>query len=282
MKRFFSCLSFTCLAALAAHAFAAPASGQPSEIVVSAGASLKDAFKEMAEEFGKANPGVKVRFNFSSSGILVNQIEQGAPVTVFATPAAEDVARLGKGGLVQQEAVFAHNTMVLLVGNQARDRIRSLADLANEPVRLVMSARHVPAARYAKEVLRKADEANMYGPDFSRRVLAKTISEEMDVRMTAMKVAVGEGDAAFAYYSDITGDIRPRVQVVTIPEAINSRISFSMAVLKNAPYMADGQKFYEFVLSESGRSILARHGFQAPDSVALTSGTSGLAGAAAR
>ncbi|HET7868305.1 MAG TPA: molybdate ABC transporter substrate-binding protein [Burkholderiaceae bacterium] len=278
MNRYFQILALMCVAFLAGPAGAE----EPAEIVVSAGASLKDAFKEIAGEFGKENPGAKVRFNFSSSGVLVNQIEQGAPVTVFASPSPEDVARLGKGGFIQQEAVFAHNTMVLLVGNQARDRIKGMADLATEPVRLVMSAKHVPAARYAREVLRKADESNLYGPDYSKRVLAKTISEEMDVRMTAMKVAVGEGDAAFAYYSDITGDIRQRVQAVPIPEAINSRVNFSMAVLKNAPQAALGQKFYDFVLSERAQAILERHGFQSRRSLTSAPVASSAAGEAGR
>lgn len=278
MNRFVQILALMCFAVLAGPASAE----EPAEIVVSAGASLKDAFKEIAGEFGKENPGAKVRFNFSSSGVLVNQIEQGAPVTVFASPSPEDVARLGKGGFIQQEAVFAHNTMVLLVGNQARDRIKGMADLATEPVRLVMSAKHVPAARYAREVLRKADESNLYGPDYSKRVLAKTISEEMDVRMTAMKVAVGEGDAAFAYYSDITGDIRQRVQAVPIPEAINSRVNFSMAILKNAPQVALGQKFYDFVLSERAQAILERHGFQSRRSLTSAPVVSSAAGEAGR
>lgn len=278
MNRFVQILALMCFAVLAGPASAE----EPAEIVVSAGASLKDAFKEIAGEFGKENPGAKVRFNFSSSGVLVNQIEQGAPVTVFASPSQEDVARLGKGGFIQQEAVFAHNTMVLLVGNQARDRIKGMADLATEPVRLVMSAKHVPAARYAREVLRKADESNLYGPDYSKRVLAKTISEEMDVRMTAMKVAVGEGDAAFAYYSDITGDIRQRVQAVPIPEAINSRVNFSMAILKNAPQVALGQKFYDFVLSERAQAILERHGFQSRRSLTSAPVVSSAAGEAGR
>lgn len=278
MNRYLRILALSWFAVFSGTAIAA----DPVEIVVSAGASLKDAFKEIAAEFGKDNPDVKIRFNFSSSGVLVNQIEQGAPVTVFASPSAEDVARLGKGGFVQQEAVFAHNAMVLLVGNPMRDKIKSMGDLATEPVRLVMSAKHVPAARYAKEVLRKADESNLYGPDYSKRVLAKTISEEMDVRMTAMKVAVGEGDAAFGYYSDITGDIRQKVQAVPIPDAINVRVNFVMALLKNAPQAAQGQKFYDFVLSDRAQAILDRHGFQSRRSVGSAPVASTLAGNSGR
>jgi molybdate transport system substrate-binding protein len=253
--------SLLCLAAALLFSTAAPAQEKKTEIVVSAGASLKDAFREAAQAFEKLHPQARIRFNFAAAGVLVNQIEQGAPVALFAAPSVDDVRRLAKGGLVQREATFAYNAMVLLVANHAADRIREIADLAAPAVRLVVAARYVPAGRYAMEVLQKADASGRYGADFSQRVLARKVSEEMDVRLTAMKVALGEGDAAFVYQTDVTPEIRPLIGVLPLPEDLSPRIEFRMALLQAGAQGALANEFFQFLLSEQAQAILQRHGF---------------------
>ena len=55
------------------------------ELIVSAAASLTNAFQEVGQKFASANPGTKVVPNFAASGALLQQIEKGAPVDVFAS-----------------------------------------------------------------------------------------------------------------------------------------------------------------------------------------------------
>jgi len=55
------------------------------ELIVSAAASLTNAFTEVGKEFEIRNPGIKVICNFAASGPLLQQIDQGAPVDVFAS-----------------------------------------------------------------------------------------------------------------------------------------------------------------------------------------------------
>src|SRR5437588_533074 len=60
-----------------------PVNARADEILVSAAASLTDAFNEIGKAYTGANPGTIVRFNFGASGALQQQILQGAPVDVF-------------------------------------------------------------------------------------------------------------------------------------------------------------------------------------------------------
>jgi len=55
------------------------------ELLVSAAASLTNAFTEMKAPFEAANPGATLVLNFAASGALLRQMEQGAPVDVFAS-----------------------------------------------------------------------------------------------------------------------------------------------------------------------------------------------------
>ena len=48
------------------------------DLLVSAAASLSDAFKEIGSQYQQQNPGVTVRLNTAGSGTLLQQLLQGA------------------------------------------------------------------------------------------------------------------------------------------------------------------------------------------------------------
>ena len=56
-----------------------------ADITVAAAASLTDAFKVIAADFEKKNPQTKVKLTFASSGTLLQQLRNGAPIDVLAT-----------------------------------------------------------------------------------------------------------------------------------------------------------------------------------------------------
>ena len=60
------------------------ATANAEEIMVSAAASLTDAFSTIAKNYEKAHPEDQVLLNFAGSGALLQQMENGAPVDVFA------------------------------------------------------------------------------------------------------------------------------------------------------------------------------------------------------
>ena len=56
-----------------------------ADLVVSAAASLTNAFKTLAEQYERAHPDTKVVLNFGASDVLMQQIVKGAPADVFAS-----------------------------------------------------------------------------------------------------------------------------------------------------------------------------------------------------
>ena len=57
---------------------------QAKDLTVSAAASLKDAFQEIAAQYKRQHPDVDVKLNTAGSGALLQQLLQGAPVDVVA------------------------------------------------------------------------------------------------------------------------------------------------------------------------------------------------------
>src|SRR5437764_5457755 len=87
-----------------------------AEITVSAAASLRDAFTEIGQLY-ETRTGTHVNFNFAASGVLQKQIEQAAPVDVFASAGARQMDELANKNLIftATRHDFAYNTLVLIL-----------------------------------------------------------------------------------------------------------------------------------------------------------------------
>src|SRR5947208_14808144 len=130
MRRPFFLFMLMLLAGCRAHTTTdcCPAPARPEEITVSAAVSLKDAFTEIGQLY-EQRPGTRIRFNFGASGILQKQIEQGAPVDVFASASAQQMDALVVAGLILTDTRrdFARNTLVLIVPWPQGIHVRPLA-----------------------------------------------------------------------------------------------------------------------------------------------------------
>jgi len=235
-------------------------------LVISAAASLKDVVQEAGRRFEQHHPHCKVHYNFSNSAQLSSQIEQGAPVDLYASADIADLQRLTDKNLIADQAVLARNTLVVIVSTKAAGRIRSLQDLAGPDVRLVLAAPRVPIARYAKQFLGNADHAGIYGPNYSARVMKNVVSEEPDVRMIATKVALGEGDAGIVYVSDITKDLQGKVSTITVPGNLNVVAKYGIGIVRNSPHPIAARHMYEMLRSKEFAEICIKHRFLPPQS----------------
>ena len=225
------------------------ASPQPSQLTVFAAASLTDAFTELGNAFTAVHPGVDVTFSFAGSNDLVTQIQQGAPADVFASA---DTATMDKAGdRVDTSRIFAGNELAIAVAPGNPENIEGLADLGRSDLKVVLGAPEVPVGKYANDVLARAD------------VSVKPVSLEVTVKGVVTKVALGEADAGIVYVTDVAaakGDIGS----VAIPTSQNLIASYAIATVGSGKNLANAQAFVDFVLSDAGQQVLARHRFLPP------------------
>ena len=90
---------------------------QAAEMTVSGAASLTNAFTELKGMFEKRHADLKVNVNFAASNPLLKQIQEGAPVDVFASAdqATMDKAVAAKVVNPATRVNFAENDLVLIV-----------------------------------------------------------------------------------------------------------------------------------------------------------------------
>jgi molybdate transport system substrate-binding protein len=140
--------------------FATSAGVRADEVVVSAAASLTNAFREIAAGYQHRYPGAKVGLNFGASGALLQQVAKGAPVDVFASADQESMDQAEKLGLVAagDRHNFTTNSLVVVTPIKSSLAMSRLADLARPAVtRIAIGApASVPAGRYAKRALETA------------------------------------------------------------------------------------------------------------------------------
>lgn len=220
--------------------------GLSGDLLVSAAASLTDAFAGVAEAFNEIHPGVEIMFNFGPSSGLREQILEGAPVDVFASANSATMNQVVDAGEVSGEIrTFARNRLVIAVQDGNPAGITGLADFARDDLLIGLCSEGVPCGDYSREALASAGVA----PSID--------SAEIDVRALITKIAEGELDAGVVYLSDIDGT----VEGVEIPSEHNVVADYPIAVLSAARNPAAAQAFVEFVLSAEGQRILAEYGF---------------------
>ena len=224
-------------------------SGSANEIKVFAAASLTAAFNELGQQYTSANGGTKVTFNFAGSQALATQIRQGAPADVFASA---DLTNMDKvKDLVGTPQNFASNLLQIVVEKGNPKGVKTLDDLANPDLKVVLAAPDVPAGKYAQQALEKA------------RVTVRPVSQEDNVKAVVTKVSLGEADAGIVYVTDVTagGD---KVEGVDIPEDQNVTATYPIATVKASKAQDKAQAFMDMVLSPEGQQVLKEFGFLPP------------------
>ena len=222
------------------------------EILVSAAASLTDAFAAVEAEFEEANPGTDVVLNLGSSSTLREQILEGAPADVFASANTSNVDQVVEAGEnAGDPEIFVTNSLQVAVPEGNPGGVTGLSDFANEDLVIGLCAEEVPCGEFGREALANAG------------VTPSIDTDEPDVRALLTKVEAGEVDAGIVYVTDVMST-EGAVEGMEIPEEDNVVAEYPIVALNGAPNPDGAAAFVEFVLSEEGQAILDDFGFITP------------------
>lgn len=228
-----------------------------SEITVSAASSLTNAFQEIARQYEAKHPDTKVFLNFAASGVLQQQIANGAPVDVFASADEKTMNQIVEAGFIHNDSIkrFAKNQLVVITPAASKNKPLQLTDLQQDTfTRIALShPESVPTGHYSKTAL---EHAGLW------QSLQTKIIRTQNVRHSLDYVARNEVDAGFVYQSDAIL-LPDKVQIAFGVETPDN-IFYPIAMLRHSPNTHEASKFIDYVLSPSGQAILASYGFLAP------------------
>ncbi len=236
----------------------APLQARAQTLTVFAAASLTNAMKDIAGLWVKAGHPAP-QLSFASSSTLAQQIQQGAPVNVFASADEKWMNYLAKGDLLAPgtRRDLLGNDLVLIVPATHPIHVDihkgfDLAALLGPDGRLsVGDPSHVPAGIYAAQALRKLG-------------LWETISPHLapapDVRSALLLVERGEAPAGIVYGTDAA--ISKAVAVAGVfPDSSHDPVTYPFAVTK-AGDTEQARAFLDFLSTPRAREIWIKRGFK--------------------
>ncbi len=225
-----------------------------ADITVFAAASLTDALKEAAVSYEKQSQD-HVAFNFGASSLLERQIEEGAPADVFFSADEPKMDALASKDLILKETRKSRlsNSLVIVTSADSNVQITSPADLTSDKVKRIALAdpKAVPAGVYSKAFLEKE---NLWA-----NVEPKVVPVD-NVRAALAAVESGNIEVGMVFKTDAS--ISKKVKVAyEIPSGTGPKISYPMAVLKNAKQVESAKKFVDYLSSDDAAKIFEKYGF---------------------
>ncbi len=227
------------------------------EVRLAAAASLKDALEDLKPAIEKLHPGTTVVVTTGASGMLQQQIVNGAPIDVFISAAKKPMDGLGQSKLLTEGSrkILLKNELVLIAPEKSK--LKAITDLKDKDIKRigVGEPRSVPAGDYALQTLTHYELNTILAPKF---VYAK------DVRQVLSYVERGEVDAGFVYASDALTSKAGTIKVVTkAPNESHEPIVYEIAavVQKDKTRDADIQKVMAYLEGQEAMKVWQKFGF---------------------
>ena len=117
-----------------------------------AASSLTSAFNTAEKGLEIDHPGFTATYSFAGSQTLVTQILDGAPADVIATANTSTMAQLTAKNLVETPVALCRNKLEIAVAPGNPLGIKTLADLNNPGVKLVIGDPSVPVGEYVTDI----------------------------------------------------------------------------------------------------------------------------------
>ncbi|MEY4340101.1 MAG: molybdate transporter substrate-binding protein [Actinomycetota bacterium] len=223
------------------------ASQQSGSITVAAATSLTNAFNAITSAFEAANPGTSVTMSFGASSTLATNINDGAPIDVFAAADAKNIDKVASK-LSGSAEVFTTNRLAIMVQPGNPKGVKGLADLARGDVSVATCNTDVPIRTYTDQALATAG------------VTANFVTFEANVGGIVTKITSGAVDAGVVYRTDVIA-AGANAEGVDIPTAQNVVAEYPIGLIGSTSNERTARAFIEFVRSAEGQKILSSFGF---------------------
>ena len=222
-----------------------------TDLTVAAASDLTPAFEELGRAFEAAHK-TKVVFVFGSTGMLTRQIENGAPMDLFAAANVSYIDQLEQKGLILPgtKAIYARGRITLWTSQDSNVRLEGIADLARPEVTRVAIANpdHAPFGLAARQAL---ETAGVWA-----RVQPKLVYGD-NIRQTLQYAETGNVEVAIV---SLSLSVHSRGRWTLIPEELHKPIDQGLGIIKTTKNEQAARSFITFLNGPEGREIMQKYG----------------------
>ena len=232
------------------------ASGEETEILVAAAASLKNAYEDkLIPMFEEANPGVTVKGTYDSSGKLQTQIEEGLDADVFMSAATKQMKALDEEGMIASDTItdLLENKIVLIVPAGNEKKLEKFEDIEKADSIALGDPASVPAGQYSEEALTNLGIWDK---------IQDKVSFGTNVTEVLNQVAAASADAGIVYATD-AASMADKVEVVAeAPEgSLSEKVIYPVAVVKGTAHEEVAKEFVAFLQTDKAITVFEEYGF---------------------
>jgi len=228
------------------------AAAPPEPLRIAAASDLQTVLPALARRFNEST-GHEVTLTFGASGMLAEQIRGGAPFDLFLAANQQFVKDLAAVGLVRPDSVrpYARGTLVLAIHRESGQPVEGLADLAHAAVKKIALA-NPETAPYGLAGKQALERSGLWSKLESKIVRSESVSQALKF------VATGNAEAGLVGHAIASV---PSVRVVAIDSSLYDPIIQTLGIVSESKQPEVAGTFAEFVVSETGQSILTAAGF---------------------
>lgn len=241
--------------------------GSETEIQVFIAASLQKVMGQIAEDYHKQHPEVKITYHADSSGTLLTQIEEGYECDIFFSAAQKQMDQLEADGLVVEgtRADVVNNQVVVVTRKDSGTKVTGLSDIGMAGS-IALAGGSVPVGRYTRQalvnmgVLEKAeDPAVITTKQVSDALDGVEISEQDNVSKVLLAVVEGSCEVGTVYYSDTYGYEDKLDILETVSYDLTGNVIYPVAQVANSEADEAQEKaaadFVTYILSDDAKAV---------------------------
>lgn len=239
------------------------------ELIVFAAASMTETLTVIKDLYEAANPGVKITYNFDSSGTLKTQIQEGAECDLFISAGQKQMNQLdstasaevnteGLDFVLQGSRInLLENKVVLVVPEGNPKGIESFDQLAellkNGDVLMAMGNSDVPVGQYTQKILA------YYELSEEDLAAAGTITYGTNVKEVTTQVSEASVDCGVVYCTDAFSAGLTVVEGATAEMC--GQVIYPAAVLNVSAHPEAAQSFLDYLTTDEAMAVFEAVGF---------------------
>lgn len=232
---------------------------QAQKVNVAAAANLKYVLEEIKNEYVKLNPKAKVNLTFGASGMLVQQISNGAKFDFFMSADNEFPLKLKDKGLTTGPmSTYAFGKLVIYSTTLDVEKL-GLEALKNSSVKKIAIA-NPETATYGTRSVELLKSLKLYDQLKAKIVIGENITQ------TAQFAYTGNAEIGFIALSlAIAPEMAGSGKYYIISPKQYSPIEQACILIKTPVLNTEAAKFKKFVLSAATKSIWVKYGYKTVD-----------------
>ncbi|MFA5269874.1 MAG: molybdate ABC transporter substrate-binding protein [Methanoregula sp.] len=224
--------------------------GVQSSLLVYAGAGLKVPMQEIGQAFNQEY-GIEVQYTYGGSGMLISQMNLTKKGDVFIPGSTVEFSTAKNQGLVDTSQLVGYHVPVIAVLKGNPKNIKTIQGFAQPGLKVALGDVHATA-------IGKAGAKMFKKFNITAAVEKNVVTRTPTINELTIIMSTGQADAALLTLDQVNTE---KMDAITIPTEDNVVLIVPVGVTTFTKNPENAQKFADFVASDEGKSIFAKHGF---------------------